>query len=916
MMAKKIWAVIVFVITVLVANHTAAGTVEPARLRCEYRVNPEGIDINLPRLSWILESNERGQMQTAYQVLVASSKKKINSDIGDLWDSGKVNSDQSVHVVYSGKLLQSRMRCYWKVRIWGKKGVRSSWSQSAQWSMGLIKSADWKADWIGFDTGSLNKNPTLHLPPSPYLRKSFIIKRNIRRATVYVSALGLFELFINGRRVGHDYFTPGWTNYRKRVYYQTYDVTALLKDGDNAIGAILANGWYAGYVGFAPRHKESAKVRAFYGETPALLVQLEIEYDNGQIKSIATDKTWKASTGPILEADILMGETYDARLEMLGWSRPMFDDQSWKPVKLIKVTVSRIESYPSDPVRVTQKIRPIEITEPGLGVFVFNMGQNFAGRVRLKVKGKSGTRVVLRFAEMLHQDGTIMTENLRSARCTDTYIIKGTGVEEIWEPRFTYHGFQYVEVIGFPGEPDLDAITGIVMHSAMPPAGTFKSSDKMVNKLYNNIVWSQLSNFFEIPTDCPQRDERLGWTGDAQLFIRSATYNMDVATFFTKWLVSLEDDQRPSGAFPDFAPMPYLLFEPSPGWMDAGVIIPYTLYQVYGDTRVIKRHYKAMTKFMDFLQRTSNAYLRVPQYHSWGDWLSLDNKIPESLIATAYFAYDAKLMAEMAAAIGQTEDAQKYNRLFDNIKAAFNRAFVMENGRILGDTQTGYALALNLGFLSHQFNELAGQHLVDLIRKRNWHLATGFLGMKHLLQALTNQGYKDVAYGLLTNKTYPSWGYSIENGATTIWERWNSYTKDNGFENPEMHTNNHYAFGSVCEWMFVFMAGIDTDGPGFKRINIRPYTGGEITSVEASYNSIHGLIETKWSVHNGNFLLDITIPVNTRATVYIPAKYPDNITEGGVKASQAKAVQFLRMEGKKAVYTVGSGQYRFKSLQP
>lgn len=438
----------------------------------------------------------------------------------------------------------------------------------------------------------------------------------------------------------------------------------------------------------------------------------------------------------------------------------------------------------------------------------------------------------------------------------------------------------------------------------------------MVNKLYNNIVWSQLSNFFEIPTDCPQRDERLGWTGDAQLFIRSATYNMDVATFFTKWLVSLEDDQRPSGAFPDFAPMPYLLFEPSPGWMDAGVIIPYTLYQVYGDTRVIKRHYKAMTKFMDFLQRTSNAYLRAPQYHSWGDWLSLDNKIPESLIATAYFAYDAKLMAEMAAAIGQTEDAQKYNRLFDNIKAAFNRAFVMENGRILGDTQTGYALALNLGFLSHQFNELAGQHLVDLIRKRNWHLATGFLGMKHLLQALTNQGYKDVAYGLLTNKTYPSWGYSIENGATTIWERWNSYTKDNGFENPEMNSFNHYAFGSVCEWMFVFMAGIDTDGPGFKRINIRPYTGGEITSVEASYNSIHGLIETKWSVHNGNFLLDITIPVNTRATVYIPAKYHDNITESGIKASQAKAVQFLRMEGKTAVYTVGSGQYRFISPQP
>ena len=916
-MAKKILLLVLLVMTAVNSNITAAATLEPTALKCEYRVNPLGIDANPPRLSWILESSDRGQKQTAYRVLVASNEEKLKAEQGDLWDSKKISSDQSVHVVYAGQPLRSRMRCHWKTRVWDKDGKVSAWSQPALWSMGLLKRTDWKAKWICFDTAAFNEDPELYLPPSPYLRKEFKVNRKIGRATVYVSALGLFELFINGHRVGQDHFTPGWTNYRKRVYYLTYDVTDLLKDGDNAIGAILANGWYAGYVGFDPMHKKRARDRAFYGQTPALLAQLEIECEDGKIQTVATDENWKASTGPIRKTDILMGETYDARLEMPGWDRPGFDDQAWKVVTLMDAAKCKIEAYPGVTVQVTQEIRPIEITKPKEGVYVFNMGQNFAGRVRLKVKGKAGTKVVLRFAEMLHKDESIMTENLRRARCTDTYIFRGNGKDEIWEPRFTYHGFQYVELTGYPGKPDLGAITGIVLHSAAPVAGSFECSNAMVNKLYSNITWTQRANFFDIPTDCPQRDERLGWTGDAQIYIRSATYNMDVAAFFKKWLVNLEDDQRPSGAFPDFAPLPYLQYEPSPGWMDAGVICPFTIYQVYGDTHVIERHYEAMTKFMDFLLRTSKDYLRSPRGHCWGDWLSIGGRTSNDLIATAYFAYDAKLMAEMAAAIGRMEDAQRYARLFDNIKTAFNKAYVSANGRIKGDTQTCYALALYMDLLPQALKEKAGARLVELIRERNWHLSTGFLGVKYLLPALTEEGYVDVAFRLLTNKTYPSWGYSIENGATTIWERWNSYKKGKGFQDSYMNSFNHYAFGSVCEWMFASMAGIDTDGAGFKRITIRPQPGGSgITYTKASYDSIYGRIATYWRVRDGKFLLDLTIPANTTATVYIPARDADSITEGGKPASKAEAVRFLRIGDGRAVFAVGSGRYRFMSSLP
>jgi alpha-L-rhamnosidase len=888
-----------------------AGALHPTTLRCEYLVHPSGIDAINPRLSWIVESDGRGQTQTAYRILVASDEAGLAADKGDLWDSGQVQSDETAHVVYGGVPLASRTRCHWKVMVWDRDGVSSAWSEPAMWTMGLLAPGDWQAQWIGHDTAALNEDPELLLPPSPYLRQDFTVNKKVRRATVYATALGLFDMSVNGKPVSDAVFLPGWTDYNKRVYYHTLDVTELVKEGPNAIGAILSNGWYAGYVGFGLLQNRGKAGRAFYGETPALLAQLEIDFEDGTRTTVATDPSWKASTGPIRGNDIQMGETYDARRAIPGWDSPGFGDGEWTTATAMDDYPGVVEAYPAVPVRPTEEVQPIAITEPTPGTYIFDMGQNFAGRVRLKVAGPAGTEVVLRFGEMLHKDGSLMTENLRKARATDTYILSGDG-EEVWEPRFTYHGFQYVEVTGYPGKPGLDAITGIVLHSDTPLAGTFECDNPMVNQLYSNITWTQRANFIEVPTDCPQRDERLGWTGDAQIYVRSAAWNRDVAAFFTKWLVDLDDAQRPFGAYPDFAPLPYLQNEPSPAWMDAGVICPYTMYRVYGDTRIIEAHYPAMRRFMDFLETTSKDGLRAPVNHCWGDWLSVGGKTSHEFIATAYFAYDAKLMAEMAAAIGHEDDAKHYAELFETVKVAMADAWVSEDGRIKDDTQTCYALALYMGLLPEDLEPKAAARLVELIRDSDGHLSTGFLGVKHALPALSEHGHADVAFRLLTTATFPSWGYSVANGATSIWERWNSYTKEGGIHDPGMNSFSHYAFGSVCEWMFGYMAGIETDGPGFKRIRIRPRPGGSgISRVHATYDSIRGPVAAVWEIKDGAFLLDVTVPTNTTATIHVPAGGLEAVTEGGAPAGEADGVSFRGMEAGSAVFSVGSGCYRF-----
>jgi len=905
---------------VLTDSGIIAGGVAVKELRCEYRVEPLGVDVVKPRLSWIMESRQRGQMQSAYQIMVSDSEEKLKQNEGQLWDSGKVKSAQSQglltesnQVVYKGQPLFSRMRCYWKVRVWDKDGKVSAWSKPAMWTVGLLESGDWRAKWIGYDVEQLssqNKGKSdpnkLFLPPPPYLRRAFLVGRPIKRAVVYASALGLYELHINGKRVGEDYFTPGWTDYPTRVYYQTYEVTDLIKKGGNAIGAILADGWYSGYLGFG-------KKREHYGSEPRLLVQLEIEYDNGYRQTVVTDRTWKATYGPLFEADFLMGEIYNACKEMPGWDTSSFDDSAWHTVAVTDKSEGIVQSYPGVTVKKILEIKPKKLTEPEKGVYVFDMGQNFAGWVRLKVSGKAGTKVVLRFAEILNPDGTIYTENLRAARCTDTYILKG-GDREIWEPRFTFHGFRYVEVTGYPGRPGLDAITGVVVHSDIPVVGSFECSNPMVNQLYSNIVWSQRGNFIEIPTDCPQRDERLGWTGDAQIFIRTATYNMDVAAFFTKWLVDLEDAQSAEGAFPDVAPRKVAMGDGTAAWGDAGVICPWTIYQVYGDKQVIERHYESMKKWISYLKKNSKDLLRPAK--GYGDWVSIASDTPKDVIATAYFAYSTRLVSKIAAALGKDDDARKYEELFEQIKSAFNKAYVTEDGRIKGETQTCYLLGLYFDLLPEDKREPATQHLIEDLREKDWHLSTGFVGLSYLAPTLTQTGHLDIAYRLLNNETFPSWGYSIKNGATTIWERWDGWTEEKGFQTPGMNSFNHYAFGSIGRWLFSTVAGIETDGAGYKQIIIRPAPGGGLDYAKASYKSIHGKIVSDWRIKGRTFTLDVTIPANTTATVYVPAMDAESVTEGGQPAMKAEAVQFLRMEDGRVVFAVGSGHYRFASKLP
>jgi len=949
----------------MLAVGPAAAALNPVLLRCEYRLNPLGIDEAQPRLTWRLESNTRGEKQTAYQILVATSEALLRKHTGDLWDSGKVAGDQTVNVVYSGRPLGSRLQAFWKVRVWDKDG-HAEWSNPASWTMGLLKPDDWQASYIGFrDSTPVFKDTTnLFLPPARQYRKEFPATKAVSRATIYATAVGIYELYLNGERVGDAWFAPGWTDYHQRAYYWTHDVTRLVKRGENALAAWVADGWYSGYIGFGLLTGIGTEKigRYTYGKTPAILAQLEIEYADGSCERIVTDKSWKVTgDGPIREGDFLMGEFHDARKATPGWTEAGFNDSAWeqailpqengsapatfyefrnpgpgeklevkgRPVDLAFKAPPKLETFPGVPVRAIEEIKPVAITSPTNGVYIFNLGQNFAGVTRLKVRGKAGTMVQLRYGEMLHPDGRLMTENLRKARAIDHYVLRGDPKGETWTPRFTFHGFQYVEVSGYPGKPGKDAITGIVLHSDTPLTSSFECSDPVANRLFKNVVWTQRANFLDLPTDCPQRDERFGWTGDAQIYVRTATYNADVAAFYTKWLRELMESQRPSGAFPGYAPYPFQHgWDFGTAWADAGVICPWTVWQAYGDTRIIERCWPFMVRFLEWRKATSQEFVGINHGNDWGDWLSFGGKTPLEYIDTVYFAYSAKLMAEMARAINKKPEAAAYRELFGNIKSAFNKKYVKPDGSLEVDTQTAYALALYMDVLPAESRQAAGAILAKKIRDGetadNSGMTTGFIGTRPLLPVLSEAGQHDLAVKHFQSRKFPSWGYEVEQGATTIWERWNSYTKDKGFggeQNASMNSFSHYSFGAVCEWMFFRLAGIDTDGPGYKKIIIRPSPPSPdsnserepINWVKAHYDSIHGRIVSNWQRTNERFELETTIPANTTATVYVLATSVDKVTERGKSLAKARGVKFLRMEGDRAVLAVESGSYRFVS---
>lgn len=947
-------------LVLLVSASLLSAALLPVHLRCEYLENPVAVDTTRPRLSWEVTSAARGQSQTAYRVLVASSARKLAQDLGDLWDSGKVASGRTAQIEYRGQPLRSRQEAYWKVKVWDKDDLPSDWSRPAQWTMALLAPSDWQAEWITFNqTAPFHTNRAqLYLPPARYFRREFVPVKPVRRALWRATALGLYELQLNGRKVGDAFFTPGWTDYRQRVYYQTYDVTRLLKPGPNALGAILAEGWYSGYlaygllVGLGPNKTG----RDIYGRTPAFMAQLELEYTDGSREIVPTDLTWKTtSLGPEREADILMGEVYDARLEMPGWSRAGFADRQWEPVLPAAIyqhqmapffdnegrvrmmdfgfiRPAQLEAYPAPPVRVTQEIKPIRMTSPTNNVYIFNLGQNFAGIVRLKVKGPAGTTITLRYGEMLYPDGRLMTENLRKARATDTYILKGDPKGEIWSPRFTFHGFQYVEVTGLPGKPEPDTITGLVLHSAVPLKSSFECSDSVINRLFKNIVWTQRANFLELPTDCPQRDEREGWMGDAQIYARSATYNADVAAFYSKWLREVVEAQLDYGPYPDYCPYPFMVGRGgvATGWTDAGIIVPYTVWKVYGDTRLLERLWPSMTRFMQWRRKVAKDYLGIahPDGNGYGDWLNLNEPTPLEFLDTIYLGYTTRLMAEMAAALGRAEEAADYQDLFRKIRQAFMAKYVKADGTFTVDTQTAYATAIYSGLLPEEGRAQAGARLAQKIKEREYRMSTGFLGTQPLLPALTASGHHDLAVRLFQSRRFPSWGFEVEQGATTIWERWDSFTKEFGFngasgnQNASMNSFAHYAFGAVCEWMFATLAGVDTARDGFRQIVLQPHppTPGSnpentpISWVKVSYDSINGPIQVHWRRSPGLFDYAVTLPANTTATLYLPANRLNGVFEGGKPVAKARGIKVVGFENQRAILELGSGAYRFSSL--
>ncbi|WP_405392806.1 glycoside hydrolase family 78 protein [Streptomyces sp. NBC_01102] len=1034
------------------AGAQAAGRARVTGPTVEYVRHPLGLDTPRPRLSWPMASDRPGMRQTAYQLRVATSPDRLAKP--DVWDSGKVVSEQSVLVPYAGPEPASRTRYHWSVRVWDAAGRASAWSEPSWWETGLLADSDWTAGWIGApaaltgtpalddaswiwfpegdpaasapaatrwfrgrvdipagvtrarlvmtaddgftarvngvevahteadgpaqnwqrpvltdvtahlspgvqvisvsatnavagpagllgalelttaggvvtlvtDAGwrSTDREPTgdwhsgtyddtawsaarvlapwgsgpwrkvrvAHSPATQLRREFRLGRKRVARARLYATALGLYEVFLNGERVGEDRLAPGWTDYDKRVQYQTYDVTGLVAPGGNALGVTLATGWYAGNIAWFGPHQ--------YGEQPAVLAQLEVTFTDGSTERVVSGADWRAATGPVTGADLMAGEEYDARLETDGWTRAGFDASGWLAADPVDGVTAALVAEVDGACRVERELTAREVTEPEPGVFVFDLGQNMVGTPRLTVSGPAGTKVRLRHAEVLNPDGTLYTANLRTARATDTYTLKGGG-RETYEPRFTFHGFRYVEVTGYPGRPGPDAVVGRVIHTSAPFTMDFTTDVPMLNQLHSNITWGQRGNFLSIPTDTPARDERLGWTGDINVFAPTAAYTMESARFLSKWLFDLRDDQVADGAFPNVAPDLPGVGSGAAGWGDAGVTVPWALYQAYGDERVLEQSWSSMLRWLTYLEEHSSGLLRPAD--GYGDWLNIGDETPKDVIGTAYFAHSADLVARIAEVLGK--DPAPYRSLFGQVRDAFRAAYVTTGGRVKGDTQTAYVLALSMDLLAEGDRGPAADRLVALIEAKDWHLSTGFLGTPRLLPVLTDTGHTDVAYRLLTQRTFPSWGYQIDRGATTMWERWDSVRPDGSFQDAGMNSFNHYAYGSVGEWMYANIAGIAPGSPGFRKVVVRPRPGGGVTRAEGRFDSRYGPVTTRWKKDADGFALRVVLPPNTTAEVWVPGGDRRSAVEG--------SAGFLRTDDGCAVFAAGSGTHRFRA---
>lgn len=853
-------------------------------------MDPLGFADREIQFSWQLPAGG-GLVQRAYQIICASTESRLEAG-PDLWESGWVESNQSLYVNYEGKRLDSRDQVYWKVRYKDAMGNLSRWGDPGWLEMALLEESDWKAEWIYLD----EDEPTESYP-APYFRNEFKVEEGpIARARIYVSARGIFELEINGKRVGDDFFQPEWTDYSKRSLFVAYDVTELIENGRNAIGAVLGEMWYTGVLGFSTQKNK-------YGEIPQLLLQLEITYDDGSRLTVATDSTWRATRGPIVYSNIYHGERYDARLELGNWSEPGYDETTWKEVTAGGRTSDvAISPRPNQPIRVVDELRPVSMTQLDEDTYVFDLGQNISGWARIRVPGEPDRQYTLRFAEMLKDDGTLYTENYRAAESTDTYTCADGG-EIVWEPRFTFHGFRYIELSGVPreAEPNLGWITGVALHNDMPEIGRFTSSSPMLNQLQSNIRWGQKGNFFAVPSDCPQRDERMGWTGDAQVFCSTANFNFNTLAFFVKWTQDLRDSQFASGAIPYYAPsFPSRPEKTSSGWGDAAVIVPWEVYRSFGYKRILKDNYQMMCDWVRcYNEHPETDEKLIHHGFSFGDWLQPYSRMGDSrygetdtaLIGTAYFAHCADLVSQVAEVLGNDRDTVYYRDLFERIRQAFAREFFDPDGRLTTEfeTQAGYLLALKFGLLDEELANQATAHLVRHIREvADGHLRTGFLGTPLITSVLSENGYASLAYDVLFRTSYPGWFYSVDQGATTMWERWNSYSREDGFGDAKMNSFNHYAYGAVGNWIYQTAGGIVAEAPGYRVMRFQPMLDDALSSACADLETPYGMASSSWERTGDKVIYSFTVPANASGAF---------VTEEKVWRLQPGVHEFVRGNG-------------------
>jgi alpha-L-rhamnosidase len=1027
------------------------------KLRCEYRENPIGIDNRIPALSWIMNDSRRAALQSAYQVIVAGSVAKAQNQQGDLWDSGKIVSGESVGIAYRGLGLAAGKKYFWRVRIWDASGRPSVWSEVSTFEMGLLSPTDWKADWIGrkeetksaksiegnwiwsqqnVATGSMvyfrksftiasgkvlmkawlkssvdncyeirvNGNkiteirqsypwrgqrffmqditaalrpgdnqftvaatqtrpekqggfiaslnlefadgtsqtilsddtwqgnlsdkpgwfpemplkgwgkckivefyggrnwgqilPAYQPPRSQMLRREFTAQKKIAQARLHVSGLGGYYVYLNGQPVSKDALAPGWTHYPKRIQYQTYDVTSLLRPGNNAVGALLGNLWWSGDVGFRGQGQ--------YSEGPLrLILQIQITYEDGSSQTVSTDKSWKIRASPIIFNSLYDGECYDARLEIPGWNLPGLNDKDWQPVEIIPEKKNTLIAEQVQPIQPMQEIQPRYVTEIAPGKFIFDMGQNMSGWVRLKVQGPAGTKVTLRFAEILNPNGTLKTDPLRTARATDEYILSGKGTE-IWEPRFTYHGFQFVEVTGFPGRPSREAIQGVVVHTNAPQHGQFTCSNDLLNKMQDCVNWTLKDNLHSVITDCPQRDERMGWTGDMQVSAVTASYNRDMTLMLWKSVRDMTDCQQEDGEVLSVNPNASNEGAAPAGWGDAIVILPWRVWQFTSDKRILEENYPAMVKWHKLKQKDTKNFLR--ETGGFGDWMA-PTYTPGEMVSAAYYFYSTRLLSQIATILDKPEDAKNFSVIADKVAQAFNEKYYNRQTDSYGsNTQTANLLPLSFGITLPNAAELVAGNIASDVRKRDNHLTTGFLGTQYLLPALSRYGHHELAYQLATQWTYPSWGYMIDKGATTFWEIW-----DSDRQVADMNSRNHLAYGVIGEWFFRDLAGIEPDDkmPGFRHSFITVQSVGNLQWVASRLETVYGFISVQWEKKEQTLNIKLEIPPNTTSQVSLPARSVTAIQENGNPLSKISSLKNLKTRNGAVTFELGSGKYEF-----